>query len=62
MKSLLLGQESSCAESNIKPKTEDTMKAAYREKIIEKVKHIECLDYLEFIYNMMMAFKEKWGI
>lgn len=58
MKSLLLGQESSCAESNIKPKTEDTMKAAY----LEKVKHIECLDYLEFIYNMMMAFKEKWGI
>ena len=34
----------------------------YREKIVEMIKHIECLDYLEFIYNMMMAFKEKWGI
>ena len=34
----------------------------YREKIVEMVREIENLDYLEFIYNMMMAFKEKWGI
>lgn len=34
----------------------------YREKIVEMVEKIENLDYLEFIYNMMMAFKEKWGI
>ena len=36
--------------------------AAYREKIIRRINDIECPDYLEFIYNMMMAFKEKWGI
>lgn len=34
----------------------------YKKKIIEMVKHIENLDYLEFIYNMMIAFKKKWGI
>lgn len=34
----------------------------YRKKIVEMVEKIENLDYLEFIYNMMMAFKEKWGI
>lgn len=34
----------------------------YREKIVEMVGEIDNLDYLEFIYNMMMAFKEKWGI
>lgn len=34
----------------------------YRKKIIEMVGKIENLDYLEFIYNMMTAFKEKWGI
>ena len=61
MKSLLLSQ-ALCAESDTEPETEGTKKATYREKIIEMVKHIECLDYLEFIYNMMMAFKEKWGI
>lgn len=34
----------------------------YREKIVEMIKNVENLDYLEFIYNMMMAFREKWGI
>lgn len=61
MKSLLLSQ-APCVESDTGTETEGTMKAAYRKKIIEMIKHIECLDYFEFIYNMMMAFKEKWGI
>lgn len=34
----------------------------YREKIVEMVGQIENLNYLEFIYNMMISFKEKWGI
>lgn len=34
----------------------------YQEKIVEMVSNIENLDYLEFIYNMMISFKEKWGI
>lgn len=34
----------------------------YREKIIKMINNIENLDYLEFIYNMMISFKEKWGI
>lgn len=37
-------------------------KVEYKNKIIEMVKHIENLDYLEFIYNMMISFKKKWGI
>lgn len=39
-----------------------TDKEFYKEKIINMVGQIENLDYLEFIYNMMIAFKEKWGI
>ncbi len=34
----------------------------YREKITEMTNCIENLDYLEFIYNMMISFKKKWGI
>ncbi len=34
----------------------------HRREIIDIVMRIENLDYLEFIYNMMVAFKEKWGI
>lgn len=34
----------------------------YKQKIIEMVSQTENADYLEFIYNMMMAFRKKWGI
>ncbi len=34
----------------------------YREKNISIMGEIENLDYLEFIYNMLTAFKRKWGI
>ncbi len=34
----------------------------YKQKIIEMVSNTQNQNYLEFIYNMMMAFKEKWGI
>ena len=34
----------------------------YKQKIIEMVSQAENVDYLEFIYNMMMAFRKKWGI
>lgn len=34
----------------------------YKQKIVEIINETENLNYLEFIYNMMIAFKEKWGI
>lgn len=34
----------------------------YREKIIEIVKKIDNSRYLEFIYDLLMSFKKKWGI
>lgn len=34
----------------------------YKQKIIDMICKSENFDYLEFIYNMMIAFKEKWGI
>lgn len=34
----------------------------YKEKIIDMICGTENSDYLEFIYNMMVAFREKWGI
>lgn len=37
-------------------------KESYKEKIVEMIGRIEDVDYLEFICNMMLAFKEKWGI
>lgn len=33
-----------------------------KNEIIKMIEHIENLDYLEFIYNMMISFKKKWGI
>lgn len=33
-----------------------------KQKIIEMVSQTENVDYLEFIYNMMMAFRDKWGM
>lgn len=42
-------------------KTEETM-AEYREKIIRRINDIDNMDFLEFINNMLDAFKEKWGI
>lgn len=37
-------------------------KEFYREKIIEMVKNIDNSRYLEFIYDLLMSFKKKWGI
>ena len=34
----------------------------YREKIIELVEKIENPEFLEFLYQMLLSFKEKWGI
>lgn len=34
----------------------------YQKKIVEMVNQINNQDYLEFIYNMMISFKEKWDI
>ena len=42
-------------------KTEETA-TAFREKIIHRVNDIDNVDLLEFISNMLDAFKEKWGI
>lgn len=37
-------------------------KEFYKEQIVEMVKKINNSRYLEFIYDMMMSFKKKWGI
>lgn len=34
----------------------------YRKKIIQRINGIDNMDFLEFISNMLDAFKEKWGI
>lgn len=34
----------------------------YKEKIIELVEKIENPEFLEFLYQMLLSFKEKWGI
>lgn len=34
----------------------------YKEKLLEIIEETENIDYIEFIYNMMMAFREKCGI
>lgn len=34
----------------------------YRQMIIEMVRTIDNTDLLEFVYNMLVAFREKWGI
>lgn len=34
----------------------------YRDKIIELVKKIENPEFLGFLYQMLLSFKEKWGI
>ena len=62
MKSMLLSRELPCAESNTEPETEDAITAVYREKIIQRINSIDNADLLEFINNMLDAFKEKWGI
>lgn len=37
-------------------------KEFYREQIIEMVQKIDNSRYLEFIYDLLMSFKKKWGI
>lgn len=37
-------------------------KEYYKEQIIEMVKKIDNSRYLEFIYGLLVSFKEKWGI
>lgn len=34
----------------------------YKEKIIEMVQKIDNSRYLEFIYDLLISFKKKWGI
>ena len=40
----------------------DCEKEEYREKIIEMVNRIENARYLKFIDDLLISFKEKWGI
>lgn len=47
--------------SNVELKIEEAM-VARREKIIRRVNDIDNMDFLEFIDNMLDAFKEKWRI
>lgn len=34
----------------------------YKDRIIELVEKIENPEFLEFLYQMLLSFKEKWGI
>lgn len=47
--------------SNVELKTEEAM-VAQRERIIRRVNDIDNMAFLEFINNMLDAFKRKWGI
>ena len=47
--------------NNAELKAEETI-TEYREKIICRINAIDNMDFLEFINNMLDAFKEKWGI
>ena len=47
--------------SDVELETEEAM-VAYREKIIQRINGIDSMDFLEFINNMLDAFKRKWGI
>lgn len=47
--------------SNVELKTEEAM-VAQRERIIRRVNDIDNMAFLEFINNMLDAFKKKWGI
>ena len=40
----------------------DDEKEEYMGKIIEMVKKIENARYLKFIYDLLISFKNKWGI
>lgn len=46
---------------NAELKTEEAM-LVLRGKIIHRVNDIDNMDFLEFISNMLDAFKEKWGV
>lgn len=48
--------------SNTELEAKHTMAAVYREKIIHRINDINNIDFLEFINNMLDAFKRKWGI
>lgn len=37
-------------------------KEIYKKKIIDIVKDIENYKYIEFIYNLLISFKKKWGV
>ena len=47
--------------SDLELKTEEAM-VAYLDKIIQRINGIDSMDFLEFINNMLDAFKRKWGI
>ena len=51
-----------CEECDTVSEAKDTIAAAFQEKIIHRVSEIENVDLIEFISNMLDAFKEKWGI
>ena len=40
----------------------DDEKEEYREKIIEMINKIENGIYINFIYDLLISFKKKWGI
>lgn len=37
-------------------------KDGYKKQITELVEKIENTEFLEFLYQMLLSFKEKWGI
>ena len=50
-----------CAECDTVSAAKGINAAAFREKITHRVAEIENVDLLEFVSNMLDAFREKWG-
>lgn len=39
-----------------------TKEEFYKERIVEMLKEVENIKYLEFLYEMILSFKNKWSV
>lgn len=49
-------------EANKELKDEREMQEFHKKSIIEIVDNIDSAECLEFLHNLMLSFKKKWGI
>ena len=49
-------------ERQIKSRTKVRGGTDYKQKITELVERIENTEFLKFLYQLLLSFKEKWGI